>query len=498
MNPGWTFMDWLDPLDPSDFELGHLFGNCKTMAGVADLVRLEFLYKYGGVYVDWDCEPVQPLEPLRKYDFFIGTEDGCVLTNAVMGCTPRHPAIRACIDAVLTEGRTTLDVPPNEATGPWLVSAVLGGRDDVTVLPPEFFYPYPYYQREPRDLDTVVTPFTYVVHHWAHSWRPSLRRNPDQGTTVRTPIASVRGAISHGVHPARVALGRGARHVKRKWDDMQASDAGRIGSFGTYVDSGRVLIRSIDGTPLQAATADLSFTPELVSRGVYDQRFWRFVKRAIRPGDQVVDAGAGIGAAAVPLAQAVGPFGRLHALEPDPRNIQFLRVNLEANRLASRATIVETAACALDGTATLIQDPRFYASPVLIFDGEVLPSTDGQSDQSMDVNCSRLDSLLDPGIPLRLVKISNGGLESDVLQGMQGLIEAGCIELIAVPLDRKSAGENWVRLVEALQRVASSPEVETYEISADGAPVPVSLDHCVAAPWPTAHVLLKMRRRAKL
>ena len=109
LHPDWELITWRDPLKAEDFELGTLFAKCRSGAELADLIRLEVLWRHGGVYVDADCEAVRALDPLLRYGFFIGTEDGRSLTNAVLGAEPAHPAIRAYMDAIVNEDRLSLE-----------------------------------------------------------------------------------------------------------------------------------------------------------------------------------------------------------------------------------------------------------------------------------------------------------------------------------------------------------------------------------------------------
>ena len=102
LHAGWEFRTWQIPLEPRDFELGHKFGQCTSGAQLAGLVRLEVLWRYGGVYVDMDIEPLRPFDDLLRLPGFVGTEDGAVLTDALLAAEPGHPGFRACIDDYLT------------------------------------------------------------------------------------------------------------------------------------------------------------------------------------------------------------------------------------------------------------------------------------------------------------------------------------------------------------------------------------------------------------
>lgn len=43
------------------------FDAAKTMAQKADILRLEILYQYGGIYLDTDVEPVKSVAPLYSF-----------------------------------------------------------------------------------------------------------------------------------------------------------------------------------------------------------------------------------------------------------------------------------------------------------------------------------------------------------------------------------------------------------------------------------------------
>lgn len=162
LHPDWQQLTWQDPLNPDDWELGFLFDRCTAGAQLAGLVRLEVVWRHGGVYVDMDVEPVRSIDDLLAHSCFFGTEGGGILTDAIFGAEPGHPGIRACID-LLVNGFWSAN--PSD-TGPRLTSAVLAGRDDVTVLPQEAFYPYLWHEDE-----VPPKPGTYAIHRWNHSWK---------------------------------------------------------------------------------------------------------------------------------------------------------------------------------------------------------------------------------------------------------------------------------------------------------------------------------------
>lgn len=165
-NPDWVLITHQDPLDPAEWPLtAHRWGACTSGAQLAGLVRLEALWRWGGIYVDQDVEPVRPLEPLRSFRAFAAWEDANVIPDAVLGAEPDHPAIRRCLDLALER----IELGP-WASGPGVTTEVLANRDDVTVLGPCAFYPYHYTQKHRRGEDFSLVPECIVVHHWHGSW----------------------------------------------------------------------------------------------------------------------------------------------------------------------------------------------------------------------------------------------------------------------------------------------------------------------------------------
>ena len=78
---------------------------------------------------------------------------------------------------------------------------------------------------------------------------------------------------------------------------------------------------------------DLYIGQALVEYGEYCEFELMFIKQLVQSGNVVVEIGANIGAMTVPLAQTVGPEGRVFAFEPQPVVFQNLCANLAMNGL---------------------------------------------------------------------------------------------------------------------------------------------------------------------
>ena len=176
MHPDWTLLTHRDPLDPAEWPLtSPHWDRCTSGAQLAGLVRLEALFRHGGVYVDQDVEPLRALDPLLGLHAFAGWEDANCVPDAVLGAEPEHPAIRRCLELAIRR----LDKGPWES-GPGVTTDVLVGRPDVLLFPPGSFYGVHY--RDPRRAAKMASfepseqPWAFVLHHYWGSWLPAARR----------------------------------------------------------------------------------------------------------------------------------------------------------------------------------------------------------------------------------------------------------------------------------------------------------------------------------
>lgn len=181
--------------------------------------------------------------------------------------------------------------------------------------------------------------------------------------------------------------------------------ARRLATEGTYT------YRDHHGHLLEADLAD--YMERAGFFGAHSPKLLRLVSSQLRPGDWVVDAGANVGLFASAFSAAVGPQGRVWAVEPLPGNVERLRRLKAANDLG-HLDIFPVALASATATARL----RLPAAPGGSGFGSFVAewATAGE----VEVPTCRLDELVekaDPGRPLRLLKIDVEGFEAEVLEG---------------------------------------------------------------------------------
>jgi mannosyltransferase OCH1-like enzyme len=180
LHPGWRIVEWTDGSELFPLRNQRLFDEARELQPGdwkrwrSDVLRLELLWRYGGVYVDTDSEPLRPLSGLldgvaafTAYSPHRGPAGERLANNGTMGAEPRHPFFDALIEqlpawAEAHRGRRTA-----VAVGPYFISHVLGSAEwpDVAVFEPRVFYPQSIPERDAGCSPNLDGAYTW--HRWA-------------------------------------------------------------------------------------------------------------------------------------------------------------------------------------------------------------------------------------------------------------------------------------------------------------------------------------------
>lgn len=160
-----------------------------------------------------------------------------------------------------------------------------------------------------------------------------------------------------------------------------------------------------------------------------------------KEGDIVIDAGAYVGAFSIRASELVGNKGRVIAIEPEPKNLSYLKRNL-AN--LDNATVAERAISNHDGTGALYISG---ASPchTLLY----------QHKDSVEVKVDTLDEIVKLlGLPrVDFIKMDIEGMELQALEGAREILK-GNVKLAIAAYHTLPSGEPElpavVRLLESL------------------------------------------------
>jgi FkbM family methyltransferase len=168
----------------------------------------------------------------------------------------------------------------------------------------------------------------------------------------------------------------------------------------------------------------------IYSRGIYEMPLTEALWRLARPGDIVVDGGANIGYATSILAARVGPRGKVHSFEPDPRSFGELQRNVaEWEERGQRGAFVlhQAALGARSGTATLQVPASFEwnggrARIENAAAGEEATSELDRGVTKLEVKLVTLDDVFSQSEHVSVVKLDVEGFELDALMGMEQML----------------------------------------------------------------------------
>ena len=172
---------------------------------------------------------------------------------------------------------------------------------------------------------------------------------------------------------------------------------------------------------IHGATVVLNPTDPVVSGalhfGVYEKAETRFFQSACRDGMTFLDVGANLGYYTALAARAVGPNGRVLAVEPDPDSFGYLEQTIAANAVGN---VEAFPVAASDAPATL----PLYISTDNRGDNRLYAS--GEDRPQVEVAARPLDALLRENKidTVNLIKIDVQGYEPKVIAGLRETITA--------------------------------------------------------------------------
>jgi mannosyltransferase OCH1-like enzyme len=215
-HPDWQYKMWTDKdIAELNLENQDAYDKAINYAERSDIARYEILYRFGGLYVDTDCECLQSFGNLHYYyDFYAGLEFPCmalflrpvIIPNALIASIPGHPIMRAMIDTIMTQKiKPELQHDIVAKTGPLLFSDIImkhagkNSNKDI-IFPASFFYPIDKKIKDKAKIKKTIQPETFAIHHWAGSWIlkeeafvPGIKiRCKQEGNTLKFTISDER------------------------------------------------------------------------------------------------------------------------------------------------------------------------------------------------------------------------------------------------------------------------------------------------------------------
>ena len=196
--PDYEIRKWDETNTSMDHPFISLSYSAEKFAFVADYVRFKVLHEFGGIYLDTDMFLLKSLNHFLPNDSFFGAEDQDYISSGIIGATRRNAFIRSCLedyDAVSLEKEPVWP----EISSPKIITGLFRkkfmfnssfsekvSKKDVTIYPPDYFYPLPYRQRSQKAyFRKYLSERSFSVHLWEGSWLPKSEKG-----VLRDPIPS--------------------------------------------------------------------------------------------------------------------------------------------------------------------------------------------------------------------------------------------------------------------------------------------------------------------
>jgi mannosyltransferase OCH1-like enzyme len=150
---------WTEENLPDDFVRKEAYERLRKPAERCDIILIEVLARFGGVYADTDFECLRPIDPLLEgTDFFAGYSKSGKVNSGLIGASPGHPILERAITELRPVTQYGLD---KWGTGALFLDKRIRQYPEVTIFPREYFYP-----ATPAERDSA-----YLIHHDAFSWK---------------------------------------------------------------------------------------------------------------------------------------------------------------------------------------------------------------------------------------------------------------------------------------------------------------------------------------
>lgn len=143
----------------------------------------------------------------------------------------------------------------------------------------------------------------------------------------------------------------------------------------------------------------------------------------VRPGDICIDAGANLGYHSILMAKIIGETGQVLCFEPDPVCFEKLKANFVLNKVDHVCFPIPAALWSDD------MNLNFYLPHVCGY-GSFIKFANAVQVPTV-VEAVALDSVLNPEVNVRLLKIDCEGAEEGILHGAEKLLKRGIDAVIA-------------------------------------------------------------------
>lgn len=414
---------WHDDETEDDFLLKDYLHKANCGAQRADLLRLDIIYKYGGIYLDSDMLSVKALDDLYELSVFFCSENGRDLSNGAFGATKNHPLIKTLI-SYLIENEPDWTLPPNETTGPRLFTNALKWNREIYLLPRDTFYPY-----IGKENISPPLPSTVAIHLWAGSW---IKEESENKSDLR--LAFRKKYIQQKYKIKKNLASRIKKLILYAERALSLTEKQRPRAASYAFGSDQIALTK-RGFFLALPGKDLSLTPTLSLKGLYEEREFNFLEKHLKGGDWFVDVGCNIGVFSILAASLVGSFGRVYSFDANPEVLNYLKRSAVLNWMHERISVENKAIGQEACTKTLSYSELRLGEGTLGLDNDSPYARTIEllgHEKHLEINQSTIDAEFKGNFEIKILKLDIEGHEYGAILGAKRLIESRSIAYIMI------------------------------------------------------------------
>lgn len=167
-NPDWAIQLWTDGNLPK-LQNKNIYNSIPVPTTKADLLRLEILYQYGGVYADIDSVCLKPLNKMvAGHEMFFAShtiKEKKVEINCI-GVTAGHPAIKDLLDGLPEYWSELVESKKGKLSVYCLYTYLRKRIGECALLPLEY-----------NCSKNYATENTFILQHNVHTFKDSVNAN---------------------------------------------------------------------------------------------------------------------------------------------------------------------------------------------------------------------------------------------------------------------------------------------------------------------------------
>jgi mannosyltransferase OCH1-like enzyme len=152
-HPDWELRLWTEETLPDSLRRPEAAERLRVPAERSDILRLEVVWRYGGVYLDTDLECLGPIgELIGEAPFFTAVTGSDTADSYLFGAVARHPILDHALNQIRPQ--TSYGFKKTK-TGPSFLDSVLADQpDEILLLRPRTLKAYTTHHKHRTYLDS--------------------------------------------------------------------------------------------------------------------------------------------------------------------------------------------------------------------------------------------------------------------------------------------------------------------------------------------------------